>query len=113
MPQQQQQEDDDPVVAAIERVLKVERDGAEQLRRSQEHAVQLLDQARAQAAIIAAAADTRISRLYANYLQKIERDVAKLAEASRSPGGQLESAFQEVTLAQAVRRVAAKLTGGA
>ena len=50
----QTQQHSDPVVAAIERVLKTERDGVEALRRSEEHARDLLAQARAQAAAIAA-----------------------------------------------------------
>ena len=112
MARQQQQEDNDPVVAAIERVLRVERDGAEQLRRGQEHAAQLLDRARAQAAAIAARADACIGRLYGNYLQKIDRDIEKLAQSNRLAGGQLDSAYEGAALDRAMRRVAAKLTGG-
>ena len=51
---QQGQQQSDPAAAAIERVLKVERDGVQQLQHSQEHAQQLLAQARAQAAAIEA-----------------------------------------------------------
>lgn len=112
MAPQQQHEDDDPVVAAIERVLKVERDGSEQLRHGREHAAQLLDRVRAQAAAVAARADACIARLYGNYLQKIDREIEKLAQSSELAGGQLDNAYQGAALDQAVRRVAAKLTGG-
>lgn len=112
MPRQQDREDD-PVVAAIERVLQVERDGAEQLRRGQEQAKDLLDQARAQAAVIAGRADARISRLYGNYLQKVQRDIDKLAQSAPAAAERLDRAYGGAMLVQAVRRVAAKLTGGA
>jgi len=52
MAQQQEQQHSDPMVAAIERVLKIERDGAEKLEQSQKHARQLLSEARGHAAAI-------------------------------------------------------------
>jgi len=110
---QQLQEEDDPVVAAIERVLKVERDGAQQLERGREQAKQLLDQARAQAAAIAARSDACISRLYGSYLQKVQHDIEKLEQSSRSLGAQPDETHERAVLIEAVRRVAAKLTGGA
>jgi len=112
MARRQQREDDDAVVAAIERVLRVERDGVERLRHGQAHAAQLIDRTRVQAAAIATRADARIARLYGNYLQKVECDIAELTQSSWSASEQLEGVYEGVSLDQAVRRVAVKLTGG-
>ena len=110
MPGQRDQQRSDPVVAAIERVLKVERGGAQQLQQSQEQARQLLSEARTQAAGIARRADACISQLYSNYLQKMQRDIEKLAQSSLSSDVRY-SAYDRAMLVQAARRVAAKLTG--
>ncbi|MGD0023736.1 MAG: hypothetical protein ABSC37_03765 [Xanthobacteraceae bacterium] len=112
MARQQDQEEGDPVVAAIERVLNVERDGVQQLRHGQEHAQRLLAQARAQAEAIARRADACISKLHSSYLQKVQRDIESLAQSSLSSGEQTDNAFDRATLVQAARRVAAKLTDG-
>jgi vacuolar-type H+-ATPase subunit H len=112
MARQQHQDNDDSVVAAIERVLEVERDGAQQLQRGEQQAEQLLDQARGEAAAIAERADARIARLYGSYLQKVQRDIDKLAQASLSSGKDRDRADGRLMLIDAVRRVAAKMTGG-
>jgi len=52
MARQLDPEESDPAGSVIERALKIERDGAQQLQRSQEQAQHLLAQARAQAAAI-------------------------------------------------------------
>ena len=109
---QQDQQQGDPTVAAIERVLKVERDGVQQLRRGQEHAQHLLAQARAQAAAIARRADACISRLHNGYLQKVQRNVEGLAQSNLS-SAHAAGVYDRVTLVQAARRVAGKLTGSA
>jgi hypothetical protein len=107
-----QQKSNDPVAAAIERVLKTEREGVEALRRSEADAQHLLTQARAQAAAIARRADQRIARLHTAYLQKVERDIKKLAAAHASSGSTGKT-YDAAALKDAARRVAAKLTGGA
>ncbi len=109
---QQGQQQSDPVVAAIERVLKVERDGVRQLRHSQEHAQHLLAQARAQAAAIARRADACISQLHNSYLQKVQRNIERLAQSKLS-SEHADNAYDRATLVQAARRVAAKLTSAA
>jgi hypothetical protein len=111
MAAQHEQQHSDPVVAAIERVLKTEREGVETLRRSEQDAHLQLTQARAQAAAIARRADRCISRLHTAYLQKVERDIQKLA-ASHAATGATPQAYDAEALAEAARRVAAKLTGG-
>ncbi len=108
---QQGQQQSDPAVAAIERVLRVERDGAQQLQHSQEHARNLLSEARAEAAAIAKRADACISKLHNAYLQKVQRDIERLAQ-SNLLSGEHAGAYDRVMLIQAARRVAAKLTGG-
>jgi hypothetical protein len=113
MRRQQQHEQSDPVVAAIERVLEVEREGAERLQRSQEHARQLLTQARDQAVAIERRADARITQLHHLYLRKVQRDIEALAAANASPAENLAAGDRPAALAGAARRVAAKLTGGA
>lgn len=102
----------DPVVAAIERVLKVERDGVAELERSAGEARQLLDEARTRGSNIARRTDARISKIHAAYLQKVQqKQQQQLAEAD--PGGDKSGSDREPeALAEAVRRVAIKLTGG-
>ncbi len=108
---QQGQQQNDPAAAAIEHVLKVERDGVQQLQRSQEHAQQLLAQARAEAAAISRRADVCISQLHNSYLQKVQRSIERLAQ-STVLSEHAVNAYDGMTLTQAARRVAAKLTGG-
>jgi vacuolar-type H+-ATPase subunit H len=111
MAQQSDEQPGDPVVAAIERVLKVERDGVKTLRDSEDAARRLLADARAQAANITQRTDVRISRLHAAYLQKVERDIAALAV--NQPSADESAGYDRATLQAAARRVAARLTGGA
>lgn len=108
----QEDPDGDPVIAAIERVLKSEQAGAEQLRASQERGQQLLAEARARAQAIEMRADARISRLHADYLQKLQRDIDTLAQ-SYSPRRSDGDAAYRARLAKAARLVAATLIGGA
>lgn len=108
---QQDEQQSDPAAAAIEHVLEVERDGAQQLERSQEHARQLLAQARAQAAAIGRRADVCISQLHNSYLQKVQYNIERLAQ-STALSEHADDAYDRMTLVQAARRVAAKLTGG-
>jgi hypothetical protein len=102
----------DPVVAAIERVLKIERDGVETLRRSEEDARQSLTQARAQAVAVASRADSCIARLHTAYMQKVGRDIQTLAAAHAADRIGTHKIYDVEVLAAAARRVAAKLTGG-
>lgn len=110
MAEQHGQEQSDPVVAAIERVLKVERDGVQQLQHSREHAEQLLAEARAQAAAIARRADACISKLHNSYLQKLQRKIESRTHETSSEHA--DNAYEQATLVAAARRIAAKLTGG-
>jgi len=110
---QQGQQQSDPVVAAIERVLRVERDGTQQLQDGQQHARTLLSEARADAAAIATRADARISKLHSAYLLKVQRDIERLEQPNLSSGEHAGGAYDCLRLARAARRVAAKLTGGA
>ncbi len=112
MARQGEQHQSDPVVAAIERVLKAERDGVEQLRVSRQDGQRLLAEARSTAAVIAQRADARISRLHTAYLQKIQRDIQSL-EADPAPGERTGHGYDRAVLEAAARRVAAKLAGGA
>jgi mevalonate kinase len=109
---QHKQPKSDPVVAAIERVLKTEREGVEMLRRSEDEARRLLTQTRAQAGAVARRADRCISKLHTAYLQKVERDIQKLATSNTSSGAGADQISNAKALAAAARRVAAKLTGG-
>lgn len=111
MAQQESQHHGDPVVAAINRVLKTERDGVEALRRAEEDGRHRQSEARAQAAAIARRADNCITRLHAAYLQKIGQEIETL-NAAASPGDPGQS-HDRAALAEAARRVAARLTGGA
>lgn len=107
-----EQQHGDAVVAAIERVLKTERDGVEALRRSEQQARDLLAQARAQAAGIAARADGCIAKLHSAYLKKVQHDIETLtgSGAASAVGG--DGGYDRAAFAEAARRVAAKLTGG-
>jgi len=112
MGRQQEQRQSDPALVAIERVLKIERDGVEQLQRSRERAAQLVSEAREQATAMGRRADACISRLHNSYLQKVERDVERLAQSDRLAGEHASAAYDRDMLVRAVRLVAAKLTGG-
>jgi hypothetical protein len=101
----------DPVVAAIERVLKTEREGAEALRKSAADAERLLTETRAQAAALARRADRCISKLHTAYLQKIDRDIQKLGASQAANGMDPDQPSDTALLSAAARRVAAKLTG--
>jgi hypothetical protein len=104
---------DDPVVAAIERVLKIEREGAEMLRRSADDAQRLLTETRACGAALARRADACISKMHTAYQQKIEHDISTLKQAHAARGPQPEVSYDAAELAAAAQRLAAKLTGGA
>ena len=82
MARQSYRQDNDPVVAAIERVLKIERDGVAALRHGQDEAHRMLAQARGRAAHIGQRVDACISRLHAAYLQKVERDIQACGETT-------------------------------
>jgi hypothetical protein len=112
MADQADEQPSDPVVAAIERVLKTERAGVEALRKSADDAQRLLTVTRAQAAALARRADQCISKLHTAYLQKIDRDIRALAQAQTTPGGDADKPYDTAALAEAARRIAAKLTGG-
>ena len=89
MVRQQEQQFSDPVVAAIERVLKTERDGVEVLRQKpRPRPSRLLTRARAQAAAIAGRADSCISKLHTAYLQKIDQDMRKIAASNLAHGAE-------------------------
>ncbi len=111
MERRQEQGQNDPVVTAIERVLKVERDGTEQLQRSHEHAQQLLSGAREQATAIGRRADACISKMHSSYLQKVQRDIERLTESRLSSGAEADNGYDVARLTRAARGVAAKLTG--
>jgi len=102
----------DPVVAALEHVLRIEREGVETLRRSTDDAQRLLTETRARAAALARRADARISKLHSAYLQKIERDINALKQAYVARGPQAQAPYDAAQLAAAAQRLAAKLTGG-
>lgn len=109
MPRQPDPPPSDDTIAAIERVLKAEREGVEALRRSEEQAQQLLAAARAQAAIIARRADRCISRLHTAYLQKVDREVEAL-NTTRPAKNDGDPAYSGKALQRAVQRIAARLT---
>ena len=108
----EQEQQSDPVIAAIERVLRAERDGVVALRESEDRATRLSTEARTQAASIAARADARISRLHTAYLRKIEADIGTLTAANAIADSDAERGPDPDLLAEATRRFAAKLTGG-
>ncbi len=103
----------DPVVAAIERVLKSEREGVETLKKSADDAERLLSETRARAAAVARRAGACISKLHAAYLQKMERDIRTLTQAHAANGAQTGKPCDAEVLAAAAQRLAAELTGGA
>lgn len=113
MGRQQGQQERDPVVAAMERVLKVERDGVEALRRTETDAQRRVSAAREQAAAILRRADTCISKLHMAYLQSIQQKIQALAESEALRSGGADDFSDRAALVAAARRVAAKLTGGA
>jgi hypothetical protein len=102
----------DPVVAAIERVLKTEREGVATLRKSAEDAQRLLTETRAQAAALARRVDRCIARLHTAYLQKVERDIQALKASHGASRADAGGPYEAAALAAAARRVAANLTGG-
>ena len=110
MPRQADPQRSDDTVAAIERVLRAEREGVEALRRSEESAQRLLAEARAQAAAIARRADRCISRLHTAYLQKIEREVEALNAARPAPADGDDPAYGRDALSAAAQRIATRLT---
>jgi vacuolar-type H+-ATPase subunit H len=110
MPRQPNSPQSDDTVAAIERVLKAEREGVTALRRSEEQAQHLLAEARAEAANVARRADRCISRLHTDYLQKIDRDVEAL-NAARPALSDGDAAVTPDALQAAAKRIAARLTG--
>ncbi len=103
----------DPVVAAIERVLKTERDGVDMLRKSTADAERLRSETRAQAAALARRAEHCISKLHTAYLQKIEGEIGPLAQVQSANAADADTPYDTAALSAAARRVAAKLTGGA
>jgi len=109
MPRQPDSPQSDDTVAAIERVLKAEREGVAALRRSEEQAQHLLAEARAEAASIARRADHCISRLHTAYLQKIEREVKGL-NAARPATSDGDATHTRDALQAAAERIAARLT---
>ena len=104
----------DPVVTAIERVLKSERDGVETLRQRAEQARQILTDARSQAGAIAHRAENCATKLHTGYLETIRAEIQRLTEASaaRDDNADSTAGHDDEALIQAVRRVAATLTGG-
>lgn len=109
MPRQPDPPPSDDTVAAIERVLKAEREGVAALRRSEEQAQHLLAEARAGAAGIARRADRCIAKLHTAYLQKIDREVAAL-NAARPTTDDHNSTYTREALKAAAERIAARLT---
>lgn len=103
----------DAITTAIEHVLKLERDGMEQLRLSQEQARRILSQARERAAAIGMRADARITKLHNLYLQNLQREVDLLAESGPGSNENPANGYGHAALTEAARRLATKLTGGA
>jgi len=102
----------DPVVAAIERVLKIEREGAEMLRRSADDAQHLLTETRTRGAALVRRTDACISKLHAAYQKKIEDDISALKQANAARGREAPAPYNAAELTAAARHLAAKLTGG-
>ncbi len=96
---------------AIERVLKTEHDGVAALASSASEARRLLEESRVLAGDIARRADARISKLHAAYLQKVDQDLQRLADENPAASDNTNNVYQPEALAEAVRRVAIKLTG--
>jgi hypothetical protein len=84
---QTDEQQSDPVVAAIERVLKAERDGVVNLHKSAADAERMLTETRAQAAALAQRVDRCISKLHTTYRQKIDREIRALDAVSRCATG--------------------------
>jgi len=112
MGHQQDKQQSDPVVAAIERVLKAEYDGTQQLRHSRDEAERLLSDARGRAAVIMRGADACISKLHTAYLEKVQLDIQSLGNADPAAGPRADDGYDHAVLEAAAHRVAAKLTGG-
>lgn len=114
MARQADEHHNDPVVTAIERVLKSERDGVETLRQRAEQARQILADARSKAGAITHRAENCATKLHAGYLEKIQTEIQRLTENGAAEAGNAETAagHDDAALIQAVRRVAATLTGG-
>lgn len=98
----------DPAAVAIERVLQAERAADARLSECRQQAEALIAAAREQAAAIARRVDTRISRLHTAYLEKVDCAAAKLATP---PPGNTGLSASDSDLAEAARRLAAKLSG--
>jgi len=111
MIRQPDEHQDDPVVAAIESVLQAERDGEQQLRTVRERGEKLVATARAEAAAIALRTDSRIAKLHARYLQKVQEQSSAIARRGASPGEDDSIGHDPTALAQAARRIAGQLTG--
>ncbi|MBI1204072.1 MAG: hypothetical protein GC182_16340 [Rhodopseudomonas sp.] len=114
MTRQADEHHNDPVVTAIERVLKSERDGVEMLRQRSEQARQVLAAARDEASAIARRAENCATKLHTRYLEKLQTEIQRLTENSAPQSDNVDSAVgnDDEALIQAVRRVAATLTGG-
>ncbi|HZD90588.1 MAG TPA: hypothetical protein VE224_10840 [Pseudolabrys sp.] len=110
MPRQADAPHTDDTVAAIERVLRAERDGVEALRRGEDQAQRVRAAARAEAAAIARRADRCIARLHGAYLQKIDNEIRALDSARAGEGGGA-AAYDRVRLTAAAERIATRLTG--
>ena len=99
----------DPAVAAIERVLEAERAGNMRLESCAERAKQTVADARAEAAAITRRADERLARVHDHYLKRIGHKVETLKTASDT-GAAAQGPVSDAVLAEAARRLAAKLT---
>lgn len=98
---------DDPVIAAMERVLQVEREGVAALRHTEAEAQRILAEARARADAIRQRASVRISQLHALYLQKVQEEIgASEGPSSPEDGGRMDD---QARVLAAARRVAARL----
>jgi len=109
MARQEPKHHGDPVVAAINRVLKTERDGVEALRHAEEEGRRRQSEARGQATAMARRADACITRMHAAYLKKTDEKITVLA--ATNPPGDAARSYDRATLTAAARRVAAMLTG--
>ena len=98
----------DPASDAMARVLAAERAAEAELQACRERAEVLAAETRERAAAIARRADARIQALHARYLTKIDAEVAaqRAEDGDGDPG-----AVDDAALAEAVRRLAAKLSG--
>ncbi len=88
MPRQSDPPHSDATAAAIERVLKAEREGVEALRRSEDQRPAHARRRRGRRPLASPAAPTAaLSRLHTAYLQKIEREVEALNDGSPGADG--------------------------